>query len=226
MHDHLVEFYETEAQVTDSVRNFIAPSLASGGSALIIATAQHRQAFCSSISDAGIDLAAASQQGRFAALDARQTLDQFMVDSQPHPLRFFEAIGRTLHLLPVNDNPPSLYGEMVSLLWAEGNVAGAIELERLWNRLSEMYSFKLLCAYPLSLFDLESGSADFWEVCGDHTVVRLRFAEQPPAGGELPSLKQFMQNIQRMKTLAEGHLVADQSAGGFTYEMRRGLRAV
>lgn len=226
MHDHLVEFYETEAQITDSVRNFIAPSLVSGGSALIIATPQHREAFCNSISDAGIDLATASQQGRFAALDVRQTLDQFMVDGLPHPLRFFEVIGRTIHQLPVAGNQPSLYGEMVSLLWAEGNVAGAIALERLWNRLSKMYSFKLLCAYPLSLFDWGGGSADFWQVCGDHTEVRLRFAEQPPVSGEVSSLKQFMHNIQRMKSLAEGHLVADQSAGGFTYEMRKGLRAV
>ena len=37
---------------------------------------------------------------------------------------------------------------MVALLWHQGNVAAAIELETLWNDLAEDRRFSLLCAYP------------------------------------------------------------------------------
>ena len=44
------------------------------------------------------------------------------------------------------------FGEMVAVLWAEGNQSGAIRLEELWNSLRETHRFSLFCAYPMSHF--------------------------------------------------------------------------
>lgn len=44
------------------------------------------------------------------------------------------------------------FGEMVALLWAEGNHGGAIRLEELWNDLQNSHSFALFCAYPMNGF--------------------------------------------------------------------------
>ena len=60
---------------------------------------------------------------------------------------------------------------MVALLWELGNVAGALELEELWNDLQQHEDFELLCAYPTSaLGDARLG--DVSEVCALHTGVR------------------------------------------------------
>jgi hypothetical protein len=51
-----------------------------------------------------------------------------------------------------------VFGEMVALLWADGDRNGALVLEGLWNELTRRLSFPLLCAYPASFFSTEGDS--------------------------------------------------------------------
>ncbi|MDP9275804.1 MAG: MEDS domain-containing protein [Chloroflexota bacterium] len=51
-----------------------------------------------------------------------------------------------------------VFGEMVALLWAEGDRNGALVLEELWNDLTRRLSFPLLCAYPASFFSTDAES--------------------------------------------------------------------
>jgi anti-sigma regulatory factor (Ser/Thr protein kinase) len=60
---------------------------------------------------------------------------------------------------------------MVSLLWDEGHVVAAIELEALWNDLARMLPFSLLCAYRADSV-LGAGQADaLARVCASHSSV-------------------------------------------------------
>jgi hypothetical protein len=63
------------------------------------------------------------------------------------------------------------FGEMVSLLWDEGNTAATIELERAWNEVSTRHPFSLLCTYPSALMDPVDRVAAFAEMCGEHDDV-------------------------------------------------------
>jgi signal transduction histidine kinase len=56
-------------------------------------------------------------------------------------------------------------------LWAEGNQAGAIRLEQLWNDLSRLLSFSLFCGYPLNHFQGEVHAEAFARICGQHSGV-------------------------------------------------------
>lgn len=60
------------------------------------------------------------------------------------------------------------YGEMVALLWDEGNATGALRLEELWDELQRETEFSLLCAYPE---DALGGEADCARVHAAHTHV-------------------------------------------------------
>ena len=64
-----------------------------------------------------------------------------------------------------------IYGEMVAVLWDQGNVAAAIELERLWNELADSNPFSLFCAYPIRAFDLDAGAERFRKICAQHSAV-------------------------------------------------------
>jgi hypothetical protein len=61
------------------------------------------------------------------------------------------------------------YGEMVDLLWKEGNTDGAIALEKLWNELAHQYSFSLLCAYAVDDCLKEAQTAAFKRMCDQHS---------------------------------------------------------
>jgi hypothetical protein len=57
---------------------------------------------------------------------------------------------------------------MVALLYAEGRIKAAIELERLWNELAQTRSFHLRCAYPMT----EKLRGEPYEaICAEHSAV-------------------------------------------------------
>ncbi len=60
---------------------------------------------------------------------------------------------------------------MVALLWEEGNQAGAIHLEELWNDLARTHSFSLFCAYPMHGFGKAAHGTPFTEIGTHHTRV-------------------------------------------------------
>jgi len=61
---------------------------------------------------------------------------------------------------------------MVDILWKEGNTAGAIHLEELWNELAQSYEFSLLCAYAMGNFYKSADGQDFHTICQAHSHVR------------------------------------------------------
>src|ERR687898_1110840 len=63
------------------------------------------------------------------------------------------------------------FGEMVALLWAGGKIDAALELEELWNKMAEQYSFSLCCAYPMSGFLGNPHAAPFLKICALHSHV-------------------------------------------------------
>ena len=60
---------------------------------------------------------------------------------------------------------------MVALLWTDGNVVGAIELEALWNDLANTYAFSLYCAYPMASLEATDDIVSAQHVCTSHSDV-------------------------------------------------------
>jgi diguanylate cyclase (GGDEF)-like protein len=170
-HDHLVEFYETEEFLVDTVSNFILPSLRDGDAAIIVATAAHRHEFERALEAAGIDIELAVREDRYIALDARDVLSRFMVDGHPSGSRFAQTVRPIMDRAAAGGRTLRVYGEMVALLWDDGDVASALALEDLWNDFAAERTFALLCAYPMSSFDDEGSAAAFKRICDQHTNV-------------------------------------------------------
>lgn len=170
-HSHVVEFYETETFLADSVCAFLAPSLRHRTAVIVLATAPHLRAFAAALVAGGIDLDEAVAEGRYLAFDAAVVLTQFMSDSGPDPALFRHAIGAVLDAAAAGGQPVRMYGETVALLWADGDVAGALALENLWNDLAKLRAFELLCAYPMRGFDREDSADAFDGICRQHSQV-------------------------------------------------------
>lgn len=170
-HSHVVGFYDTEAFLVDSVRDFVAPGLLAGDAAIVVATASHRDLFARALMETGIDLDEAQRCGRYVALDASEMLSTFMVDYMPDGARFRATIGGLVARAAEGPRDVRIYGEMVAVLWDQGNVAAAIALEDLWNDLSTKHPFSLFCAYPIRAFDTEASTEPFRTICNQHARV-------------------------------------------------------
>jgi PAS domain S-box-containing protein len=168
---HLVQFYEDEAYLLDAVGRFLRAGLDAGDRLIVIAMPDHRDAFIRSLHDRNVDGAIAD--GQLLLFDARETLARFMVDGRPDPSRFFRTLegmlAQTTHNRP--DVRVRAYGEMVDLLWRDGEQTAAIALEELWNEASRAHAFSLLCAYVMANFYKGGDTAHFAEVCRAHSHV-------------------------------------------------------
>lgn len=167
-HQHLVEFYETDAEVAGSVARFLVSALSGSGAAVVVATPAHRAAFEVALVSAGVDIAAAIAAGRYVSFDAAELLATFMADGGPEREAFQREVGGVLDRMTAAGRPLRIYGEMVALLWEGGDVASAVELEDLWNGIRSQYDFDLLCAYRMSTFDNEDAAQAFRRVCEQH----------------------------------------------------------
>jgi diguanylate cyclase (GGDEF)-like protein len=170
-HGHLVEFYETEDFLVDTVRAFVEPALRDGDAAIVVATEAHRLRFEKALRAAGIDTDAATRAGRYLAIDAAEMLSRLMVGGKPDPDRFQVAVGEIMDRASHSGRRVRVYGEMVTLLWDQRDVASALALEDLWNDFAETRTFVLLCAYPLQAFGDEASAEPFRHVCDQHTRV-------------------------------------------------------
>jgi PAS domain S-box-containing protein len=169
---HVVQFYEDDAYLCDTVARFIGAGIAAGDPVLVFATDLHRQAFVQRLKLNHIDVAAAIAGGRLALHDARDALDRFMSGDLPDWERFVATIGSSIEAVAGDGAHVRAYGEMVDLLWREGNAPAAIQLEEMWNRLRERDPrVSLLCAYVMDNFYKADDAQRFHEVCRAHAGV-------------------------------------------------------
>ena len=84
---------------------------------------------------------------------------------------FFAVVGTVVRQAVATGRPVRAYGEMVALLWNDGYVAAAIELETLWNELGRQVPFSLYCTYPRVQVSPEGRSQALQDVCHLHSSV-------------------------------------------------------
>jgi PAS domain S-box-containing protein len=172
-HHHAVQFYDGDAFLANVVFEFLRDGMTRGQSAVVIATPAHRRTFAKALAANGVDTREARKAGRLVMLDARRTLAKFMRGALPDAHQFRAVIGAVLDK-SLGDRAHATvtaYGEMVDLLWKDGNVEGAVRLEDLWNELAASYRFSLLCAYDMRNFSRASDAERFATICGQHTHV-------------------------------------------------------
>lgn len=172
---HVVQFYSDDGFLLDAISRFIGQALGAGDAAIVVTTDEHRDQLDQRLRARGLDTLAAMRQGRYISLDARACLAKFMRAGRPDRSMFTDLIGKIIDRARAavggDSSRVAIFGEMVALLWAEGNTEAAIELEHLWNELAGTRSFSLHCGYPLQGFGSEEHSESFRKICAAHSAV-------------------------------------------------------
>jgi PAS domain S-box-containing protein len=169
--EHFVQFCETDTFLIHSVSAFISAGLSAGDACIVLATKPHRESLEKQLQKDGLEVAAAGMQGQYVSIDATAALSKFMFGGMPDPGKFAEIIGNMIARAAKGGHRVRIFGEMVALLWNEGNRAAAIRLEELWNDLSKTHDFMLLCIYQMQSFGGEMYEREFAEICRQHSRV-------------------------------------------------------
>ena len=162
--EHVVQLYgDDDRLLIQNVGRFLSEGLKRGDGLLVIATPEHRTSLTGSLrSESGYSRAVL--EGRLMFLDARPTLDRFLVDGYPDPELFDSVIGESLRRVRVRAVHTGVraYGEMVGLLWTAGEREAALQLEKLWSGVLPRSEVSLFCSYPVDVLgpEFESGRVD------------------------------------------------------------------
>jgi MEDS: MEthanogen/methylotroph, DcmR Sensory domain len=154
---HVVQFYGHDRELAERVSDYLRGALGDGGAAIVIATPEHRSQLEARLARAGADLAAARADGTYLTLDARETLREILGGATPDGAAptgaaldraaFDRVVGSVIRQAASSGRPVRAYGELVALLWDDGLVNAAAQLEALWDELGRAQPFSLFRGY-------------------------------------------------------------------------------
>jgi hypothetical protein len=184
---HVVQFYGHDEELAERVTDYLLGALKGDGVAVVIATAAHRREFEARLAQAGVDLVDACARGAYLAMDAAETVRELMAGDQLgsttfDSTAFDRVIGGLIGRAGAGGRTVSAYGEMVALLWDDGLVSAAAQLEEMWNELGRRHPFSLFCGYRSDSVTRAGYLDAFAEVCRLHQEV-IGFS---PAGPREP----------------------------------------
>jgi hypothetical protein len=156
---HAVYLYGSDEELVDRLESYVTDGWANGQRTILFAKHERAKAL-------RLRLSTWDLQDQIEIHDATWALQQFVRDGQPQKDLFVQLVQDTL----ARHEPGTvrLYGEMVAVLWQNGEVTAALELEELWNAFLAENHVPLLCAYPEH--DLAS-PIDHGAVCRAHDHV-------------------------------------------------------
>jgi hypothetical protein len=165
-----VHLFRDEGGYLSLLADFVEAGLSAGESVIVIPTAERRKVLNASLPARGLDLHSARRQGRYLDLSAENCLAMFMKGGWPDESRFANFATNMFRQVNAPGRKVRGFGEMVAVLWENGQYGATVELERLWNWFRRDNPFPLLCSYPRSGFTAETRDS-LREICAAHTQV-------------------------------------------------------
>ena len=205
-HDHTVQFYEREQFQIGVVADFLIGGTKARGQLIVVASKERREALLDRLAANGQHPERALASGQLAMLDARETLERFMVGGLPDAKLFRKHVGKlVIDRSGKRRARLHVYGEMVDLLCRDGLPEAAIRFEELWNDLGSAHRQSRLCTYSLDHFRTGADSTIFERLCELHTrvVPTERCFESPDPAERLRRLAILEQRAHALESEME-----------------------
>jgi hypothetical protein len=176
---HAVKFYDTRESLCRIVAEFLGEGLVTRQPVVVLATPEHRAGILAELTARHFDVDKMQDLGDLLLLDAAETLSTFMVDGMPDDSLFVASMTHAIEQVSRGRSNCTIraYGEMVDVLWKNGQDVAAIRLEMLWNKLAATHQFSLLCGYAMGTFYKDSSIADIHRQ-HSHVVIDQGLAER------------------------------------------------
>src|SRR6185295_6578265 len=155
--DHIVQLYQDQQFLNRAVCRFAAGAIASGEGIILVPTAAHWAAFRPRLEAEGVDVQAAQDRGQLTVVDADELLPRFMHDAMPDAPVFLGLAAEVIGKARGEGLYPKVrwWGEMVNVLWEQGNVGASMALEDQFDRLAKQHAIAIFCSFVMDNFNGE-----------------------------------------------------------------------
>jgi hypothetical protein len=174
--EHVIQIYETDHIFLDALAGFVGSGINAGDSCIVILTKAHIEGLNERLREHGIHIQSLIDEDRYIPLDAAQTLSSFMVNGRVDKNLFLQNADVLMKRARKNNRSVRACGEMVSLLWQQGNTSATLELEQLWEEYRIKEKFCIFCAYPKNIF--KTVDTPLVHICSAHSKMITGAASQ------------------------------------------------
>jgi hypothetical protein len=153
--DHIVQLYQDQEFLNRAVCRFAAAAIANGEGVILVPTVAHWDAFRPRMEAQGVDVKAAQERGQLTVVDADTLLPQFMHNAMPDSPVFLGLAADVIARARGDGEYPKVrwWGEMVNILWEQGNTAASMSLEDQFDRLAHDHDIAIFCSFVMDNFD-------------------------------------------------------------------------
>jgi len=168
--EHVLQIYENNEVFINTLSGFVGDGINSGESTIVIATECHLESLENKLRAHGINVNSLIREDQYIPVNAEWALSQFMIDGWPDSKLFFSWVSEFLIKVRTKNRKVRAFGEMVAVLWAQGNNGATVQLEHLWNQFCAHEDLTLFCAYPKSGFT-EDAAVSLEKICAAHSKL-------------------------------------------------------
>ncbi len=169
--NHLVQIYESEEVIINSLLGFVSSGFRSEESVVVIATADHLLQLDTKLRTLHFDVDHLIKTDQYIPLNAYDMLSSFMSVGWPNRSMFIDVVEKLMvRARGKNNRKVRAYGEMVAILWGQGFSGATVQLEHLWNEFCKKEILCLFCAYPKSGFTQDVHKS-IGHICSTHTKI-------------------------------------------------------
>jgi hypothetical protein len=167
---HVVQLYQDDGFFGDAVSHFAASGLAQGDAVILVATGAHWELLADWFSGKGLDVVALRRHGQLLLLDADATLPTFLVESLPDAPTFKALARATIAQARTGSQSGRVrwWGEMVNVLFVNGNGRGSTRLEELFDEVAHEEAIAIFCSFLMDPLDAKMYEGPLQAVCGTH----------------------------------------------------------
>jgi hypothetical protein len=169
--DHIVQLYRDPEFYGEAISLFACSGLRKGEGVIIVATKSNWEIIRPRIEENGFSIHQLKEQGQLTLLDADETLPRFMIGGMPDGDAFKMIASGVIERARAGGRYPKVrwWGEMVNVLWVEGNVAASIRLEELFHELAQLHTIAIFCSFLMDTFDTNIYAGPIQGVCRTHS---------------------------------------------------------
>jgi hypothetical protein len=170
---HIVQLYQDEDFYGEAISHFAAEGVARDESIILVATKPHWENISRRLKDKGLDTGDLFRRGQLTLLDAEETLPKFMVGNEPDGSIFKPLAQQTIAKARAAGKYPRVrwWGEMVNVLYVNGNSRGSNRLEEFFDEVAHEESIAIFCSFLMDKFDPKIYEEAFSNVCRTHSHV-------------------------------------------------------
>lgn len=166
---HLVQLFDDPESLAETVGRYLFDGWQAGHTLFVIARPENWAFASRALAAHGCPVDAAIASGQLVVHDAATTLARFLRNGHPVSERFVQILSPIVEDLASKRRAPlRIYGEMVDILAAQGQLASVCEVEGLWNELRARHPMTMLCGYSSGHFG-DARTADMLRaICRAH----------------------------------------------------------